>query len=204
MKTETSYPWKWIVGPLMLVYAVLFVLSCMESTDCSWGFGWVLLKELASAQEEFRRTDADGNGISDYLRSDAAGLYALAPNGKPLRFIELSTAQADRRPASPLAEGQTDKNGYWIETLRFRDETKPDPARFAYCTYWEWQSPIQWMFIVDHHGIIYGRRSHVSKRPQFYPEDPIGEGWVPLERAWKLRWKERHGLLWWVRFWNVL
>lgn len=199
---ERSFPWRWVVGSLFLVYGVLFVLSCFESTDCSWGFGHVMLRELALAQEEFRQTDADRNGITDYWRADVAGLYSLAPGGKPLRYINPSTAQADRRPATPLPEGQTSNNGYWVEALRFRDEAQPSKSRFAYCSWWEWQPSVQWMFIVDHQGIVYGRRAHASERPQVYPDDPEAEGWVPLDRARKLRWRERHGPIWWVRFWE--
>jgi hypothetical protein len=204
MKTRTAVPWKWIVGAFLLAYAGLFVASCFESTDCAncWQAA-VMLQELTAAQEEFRRTDADRNGVPDYWRQDAAGLYTLALDGKPLKFINLSTAQADHRPASPVPGGQACHDAYWIESLGFRDEKTPDPNRFAYCAWPVPQPWKEWTFIVNQQGVVYGKRCDMAGPPEFYPLDPPAEGWVTTERLRKIRWRERNPL-WWVRFWQAL
>jgi hypothetical protein len=197
--------WSWLVLGLLLTYAGLFVASSLESTDCAncWQ-ATATLSELYLAQEKFRNTDADRNGIKDYWRTDVAGLYTLAPDGEPLKFIGLSTAQADRRPAAPVPGGRVTKCAYWFETLGFGDEKKPDPMRFAYCAWPDVPYRNEWTFMVDHHGVIYGKRIAPYWPPEFYPADPTAEGWVTLERVRKIRWKESHRLLWWVRFWNAL
>ena len=204
MKTTPTVRWKWIVGASLLAYAGLFVASCFESTDCAncWQAA-VMLRELTLAEEEFRRTDADKNGTPDYWRRDAAGLYTLAVNGKPLKFINLSTAQADHRPVSPVPGGQACHDAYWIESLGFRDEKSPDPYRFAYCAWPVPQPWKEWTFIVNQQGVVYGKRCGTVGPPEVYPLDPPAEGWVTIERVRKIRWRERNPL-WWVRFWEAL
>jgi hypothetical protein len=94
------------------------------------------LKTLATAQADFRSNDRDGNGVHDFWRKDAAGLYVLAPKGgEPIRLIEIGTALADDRiPDEALALGpRTPKGGYWFRAIRHADEKdRPDAAsRFA-------------------------------------------------------------------------
>jgi hypothetical protein len=204
MKTRPAVRWEWIVGAFLLAYAGLFVASCFESTDCAncW-HAVAMLRDLSSAQAEFRRTDADKNGVSDYWRRDAAGLYTLEIDGKPLKFISLSTAHADRRPASPVPNGDETTAAYGVQTLGFQDEKTPDPFRFAYCAWPEPQPWKEWTFIVSQQGVVYGKRCDSLKPPEFYPADPPAEGWVTVERIRKIRWRERNPL-WWVRFWQAL
>jgi hypothetical protein len=204
MRTRPAVRRKWVIGALLLAYAGLFLASGFESTDCA--NCWVavaMLRGLTVAQEEFRRTDADKNGVSDYWRRDAAGLYTLAPDGKPLQYITLTTAKADRRPASPMPDGQECNATYWIQTLGFRDEKTPDPSRFAYCAWPEPQGWREWTFIVSQQGVIYGKRCDSLMPPELYPIDPPSEGWVTPEKVRKIRWTERNPL-WWVRFWDAI
>jgi hypothetical protein len=160
------------------------------------------LRGLCTAQEEFRRVDADRNGVQDYWRGDVAGLYTLAPGGTPLRYIELSTALADRRPLSALPQQACTHYGYWYQTLGFADERRPDPSRFAYLAVPETTGHEAWMFIVNHEGVPYGKRTESAKPPDVYPDNPRSEGWLTWEQIRAVRWRRGH-TLWWVQFWRA-
>ncbi len=68
------------------------------------------LKTLATAQEDFRANDRDGNQVNDYWVGDVSGLWRIVPLGADLaeppeaklelaiRLIEIPVAQADARP----------------------------------------------------------------------------------------------------------
>src|SRR5262245_44721445 len=109
-----TFSWKWAVAVVLAAYGGLFVASgFFESTDCANCYqAAISLHALVLAQEEFRSKDADQNGIQDYWRRDVAGLSTLAPEGKPLGLINLSTAQADRRSASAVPGGPAAKCAY--------------------------------------------------------------------------------------------
>jgi hypothetical protein len=79
MRTRPAVRGEWILGTFVLTYAGLFVASLsFGGTDCANCWQAIdMLQGLSAAQEEFRRTDADKNGVSDYWRRDAAGLYTL-------------------------------------------------------------------------------------------------------------------------------
>jgi len=192
---------KWIVGATVFVLIVLLTIPGLFSSTAypnCWN-GAVSLRTLVSAQEDFRSSDRDRNGIRDYWRRDVAGLYTFAPpNREPLKLIELSVAQADRRPASPVPGGSGEHHCYWFETLRFRDEKTPDPTRFAFCAIPDGHLPNDWTLIVDHHGVVYGKRIQPYGPLEFYPVDPPGEGWITFEKI-----QRRRGYFWWLRFWDL-
>ena len=156
------------------------------------------LKTLTVAQVDYRSNDRDGNGLNDFWRGDVAGLYGLCPPGttEMIRLLEISVAGADLAaldpgstpPASGAMTGQTyyatraPKAGYWYVALRHADEKKPDPNRFAFCSFpAQYGNTCRWTFIVDETNRIYkkdlGRKGGVV----VYPADPAAEGWVPID-----------------------
>jgi len=187
-----------------VLYLGLLIVSGIESTDCWNGWGLVAeLRMLVSAQEEFRRTDADRNGIQDYWRRDVAGLYTMVLDGRPLKFITLTAARADPRSIVPPPDGRRPYYGWWIEAIGFADEKTPDPRRFAYCAWPEDSNTSEWVFVVSHQGEVFAKRFDRPETLKVFPADPRAEGWRTTDRLRKDRWRSRNPL-WWVRFWDAL
>lgn len=134
------------------------------------------LKQLATAQADFRANDRDGNGRQDFWRGDVAGLYALIPEGEehPLKLIELSTAAADARPLSDLNRRirQQPMGGFWVRAIRNagEDPATLDPDRFAFCAYPDDPSEHRWMFIVNERNTIF-RAPAVKGGTDVFPDD---------------------------------
>jgi hypothetical protein len=201
-----SDPWRprWSFAGLGVI--VLMFGAGMAFTAVAHQTGWLLrspvrlvksdfsnernastsLKTICSAQADFRGNDRDGNQINDFWRGDIAGLYALkGADGVAIKLIELSVAAADDRPATdlkPYAEKQP-KAGYWYRALRYRDETTTvdTTSRFAALAYPSSPSAGEHYFIVSEGNIIYGKETHLGPPPEFYPDDPLKDGWSKLD-----------------------
>lgn len=144
---------------------------------------WATLRTIASAQEDFRANDRDGNGRRDYWRKDIAGLYALSLPGAPdpIRLIELSCAGADAAPQSPILSYtvQSPKAGYLYRALFFvgEDAAKPDPDRYAAQAYPASPAAGRVMFIVSQDGVVW-RKAAVAGGIYVFPASPELEGWT--------------------------
>ncbi len=97
------------------------------------------LRMIATAEQDFRANDRDGNRTFDYWTGDVAGLYGMtsaAVPGRtdpPLRLLDVSIAAADSAPLAAGAAGgeyraigdfsvQGPSAGYWFYALQ-RDLT---------------------------------------------------------------------------------
>lgn len=134
------------------------------------------LKELATAEADFRKNDRDGNGKENFWRADIAGLYALAPGGGPaIKLIELSVAAADERPRIDLSSYavRAPKAGYWYRAIRHADEDPQalDPMRFAYCAFPDSPSAGRYIFIVDENSIVYRSAANERRGIEVFPTD---------------------------------
>src|SRR4029078_3555667 len=150
----------WIILVLVLVLVVGFFALTMIPTengdpviclDClpggrhhhhasEGGNPSTMLKQLSSAQAEFRSNDRDLDGRKQFWRADVAGLYALAPGGGPaIQLIQKSLALADHRPPYHHADQNPHRavRGYWYGAVRHSDEDPKalDPDRFAFCAF---------------------------------------------------------------------
>src|SRR5688572_6830999 len=65
------------------------------------------LRMLAAAEEDFRNTDRDGNGVRDYWVGDVSGLYYLLDRDSPIKLIEPSMAARDEYPIRENAGKRT-------------------------------------------------------------------------------------------------
>ena len=194
----------WTVVVVLVGYLAFLGASAVETTDC-WN-GWSVmgsLHEIAVAEEEFRRVGADRNGAHDYWREDVAGLYTLAPDGTPLRYITPTTALADRRPRTAAPGAASSHYGYWYQTLGFQGERPSDRTRFAFCASPDPREGATWVFVVRNGGDVYAKELDPPTPPEFCPADPGKEGWLTRDQVRKVRWKRRNAL-WWVRFWEAI
>jgi len=108
------------------------------------------LKQLATAQADFRSADRDNNGSRDFWTADVAGLYAIdntstdAPVPTAIRLIELSVALADLSATSgTLSNGNYSnpisnfgvsaaKAGYWFMALKEDKQVTADGGSGVY------------------------------------------------------------------------
>ena len=156
----------------------------LESSGSNTRNAWISLKTIHSAQVDFRANDRDVNEKQDFWRKDIAGLYLLKnPGGYEIKLIELSIASADAKPALQFEDPKTwsNKAGYWYQALGFRNETTPDPDRFAALAYPETPDEGIWYYIISHAGVIYRRHIDAGPKPDVYPDDPVKEGWSKLD-----------------------
>ncbi len=197
-------PWHWRWTLAGLAGVVVLFASGMAFTGVAHQAGWLLrspvpltmtagfsnersasasLKTIAMAQADFRGNDRDGNGVQDYWRADIAGLYLFRTAGEMIRLIEISVAGADGKPTTPVESiaVRSPKAGYWFRALRFKDESAPDPQRFAAIAYPDRPAVGRNFFVVSHDRTIYKKAVADGPAPEVYPEDPLKEGWTKLE-----------------------
>ena len=84
------------------------------------------LKNLASAEADFRFNDRDGNRVNDYWTADLSELYRVG-------LIERGVAEADARPLQPLVPRPAPYQGYFFEALLL-DESQSPPEAYAQIT----------------------------------------------------------------------
>ena len=140
------------------------------------------LKTVASAQEDFRTNDRDGDGVKGYWRKDVAGLYALKPKGggDAIKLIQVSLAGADAAAVEDVATyaERAPKAGFWFRALRFAGEgDPPDPRRFAVCAWPDSLGRSREMYLVTHEGVVYWKKIQAIEPPAACPLDPLKDGW---------------------------
>ena len=109
------------------------------------------MKQIASTEGYWFKTDCDGNGVKDYWTADVAGFYGvLDKDGKPLKLIDRLPAASDSAPFSQypgMSTGQPHQ-GYLIAAI-LRDErgrsyrmdedgdgeATTNPVKFGFCLY---------------------------------------------------------------------
>src|SRR5437762_1996555 len=82
------------------------------------------LKTLSSAEADFRANDRDANGMNDFWTGDISCLYSLTINGRELRLIERSIAEADTCPIRGLCWPYRPREGYFYAALEADDSVK--------------------------------------------------------------------------------
>lgn len=82
----------------------------------------VALKQLCSAEAEFRSMDQDQNHINDFWTGDVASLHTLDVGAGPINLIERDLALADAAPLKPLAGKPIPFHGYYFVAME-RDES---------------------------------------------------------------------------------
>jgi hypothetical protein len=142
------------------------------------------LRELVSAQADFRANDRDGNGVQDFWRGDVSGLYRILDrNGTPIKLTPYSQALADARPldfpggslgpARPLG-------GFLYRAIPHEGEKTPDPNRFAFVAYpAEYPHHARWTYIIDENNTIVRRDLGHGLGLDAFPAD-LG-GWVKMD-----------------------
>jgi len=144
------------------------------------------LKQLSSAEADFRANDRDRDKICQFWRTDVAGLYTLVPNGgEAIKLIDLSVAAADDRPVTDLSRHavRAAKYGYWYRAIRHVDEDPkaPDPDRFAFCAFPDSSSSGKYLFIVDERNTIYRAEAKGNRGIEVFPTPEELKQWTKVE-----------------------
>lgn len=145
------------------------------------------LKTLASAQADYRANDRDGDGVNQFWRGDVAGLYAMAPAGRPaIQLIELSAAAADDRPLFDLSPytDRSAKSGYWYRAIRHADEDPKalDPNRFAFCAFPDPSTAAKYIFILDENNTIFRAVADGRRGIEVFPtEAELKASWSKID-----------------------
>jgi hypothetical protein len=79
------------------------------------------LKTIPSAEADFRANDRDDNKVNDFWVGDVSRLYYLEVQGRPIKLIERSVADADGSPKEPLKDPSS-KAGFRFAAIKL-DET---------------------------------------------------------------------------------
>jgi len=125
------------------------------------------LKHIAGFQERFRKEDLDRNGRLDCWRGDLPRLLTLAEGTLPYARVE-------------GAEGL--KEPFQVRALRFSDEARPDPGRFAACCFPAVYAPgIRSHYIIREDGVVWKKDLGHADGIRVYPDDPAAEGWKKVE-----------------------
>lgn len=168
------------------------------------------LVTIATAEEDFRSNDRNGNGRKDYWVGDVAGLYTLLhDNSQPQRLIELTIAGADGRPLkkAPWPGIETyaltgPKAGYWYAVIPLRSDGKAyaedldgdgiaveSEQGFAYCCYPDTEAAGRFTYIMNEEGRLYRKEIGGKGKPvERWPSDLKSEGWTegtgPMGPGW--------------------
>lgn len=120
---------------LMIVIAVIAILAAIAipglisaQRSANETSAASSLRTIAVAENDFKASDADGNGQKDYWTGDVAGLYYMSRTNdthkKPLKIIEQGLAGADAQPITtpppeyqPRGVSPQPRSGYWLYAL---------------------------------------------------------------------------------------
>lgn len=152
------------------------------------------LKTIRMAQDTFKNSDMDRNGVADYWTRDVAGLHSMKDRSdSEIVLIDPATAAADvsgARNYASLAQGAMPKHGYWFQALT------RDPDGDAYAADPDkdgksWTNETRWgvaaypaahgvtgnsTFLITEEGTIWKKETG-GEAVVACPKDPAAEGW---------------------------
>ncbi len=154
------------------------------------------LRSIHQAEEVFRDSDCDQNGVEDYWTRDVAGLYGLKYKSGDLIFlVDTDLAGADPEGAARYGLPYAPANGYAFKMMTAGPDGSPYQAdedkdglrathksRFGVTAYpVPYKAAGRFTFILNEEGKIYKKDTGgapVDRRPG---KDPALEGWQPAE-----------------------
>jgi type II secretory pathway pseudopilin PulG len=179
-----------IVVAIIAVIAAIAVPALMASQRASnERNASASLRTLATAENDFKGNDRDGNFVRDFWTRDVSGLFGLVPIGgsEGVRLIDITVAGADSNPqgtaATPTAGDETavgfyttssPKGSYWFIALL------SDDSGTAYAQNTQGRAPLnQSWFNHNGYGFMCFSQSKSAGRNAYY----ISEDNVVLKRS---------------------
>lgn len=151
---------------------------------------------VRQAEQTFRNSDSDGNGVGDYWTRDLAGLFGLKnASGQPIFLLDPATASADPDGAARYGLPKRAKMGYWFRMMITDGEGNAyaldgdkdgkaytNPKRFGIVAYPEtYGATGRFTFIVSDDGKIYKKDTFGQPVTRWPGKDPAAQGWMPTD-----------------------
>lgn len=151
----------------------------------------ISLSLVRNAQETFKNSDSDGNGVPDYWTRDVAGLYALKDRSSQAIFLlDPATAAADPDGAARYNLAPAPKNGYFYKMMVSdpdggvyqKDDGKTNKTRYGVVA---WPAvPGQsgrFTFITSEAGKVWKKDTGGKPVDKWPGKDPAADGWSLAE-----------------------
>jgi hypothetical protein len=149
------------------------------------------LQFIRNAEETFKNSDSDANGVADYWTRDVAGLHALKDrSGQAIYLLDPGTASADPEGAPRYKLSVAPKNGYFYKMMVSdpdggvyqKDDGKTNKTRYGVCA---WPAVPgtsgRFTFITNESGKTWKKDTQGKPVDKWPGKDPTKEGWVLAE-----------------------
>lgn len=151
----------------------------------------VSLQFIRTAEETFKNSDSDANGVADYWTRDVAGLHFLKDrSGQAIFLIDPATAAADPDGAARYGLTAAPKNGYFFKMMVSdqeggvyqKDDGKTNKARYGVCAYPAAPGATgRFTFITNESGKTWKKDTQGKPVDKWPGKDPSQEGWALAE-----------------------
>ena len=151
----------------------------------------VSLQFIRNAEETFKNSDSDANGVADFWTRDVAGLHALKDrSGQVIFLLDAATAAADADGAGRYGLTPAPKNGYFYKMMVSdpdgnvyqKDEGKTNKTSYGVCAYPAVAGATgRFTFITNEAGKTWKKDTEGKPVDKWPGKDPSKEGWVLAE-----------------------
>jgi hypothetical protein len=149
------------------------------------------LQILRNAEETFKNSDSDANGVADFWTRDVAGLYAVKDrSGQAVFLIDPATAAADPDGAPRYGLTPAPKNGYFYkmmvsdqdgETYQ-KDDGKSNKTRYGIVAWPALPGATgRFTFITNESGKTWKKDTLGMPVTRWPGKDPAVDGWTLAE-----------------------
>ncbi len=149
------------------------------------------LQMLRNAEETFKNSDSDANGVADFWTRDVAGLYAVKDrSGQAVFLVDPATAAADPDGAARYGLTPAAKNGYFYKMMLSdqdgeayqKDDGKSNKTRYGIVA---WPAAPgatgRFTFITNESGKTWKKDTLGMPVTRWPGKDPATDGWTLAE-----------------------
>ncbi|HLY09761.1 MAG TPA: DUF2950 family protein, partial [Planctomycetota bacterium] len=149
------------------------------------------LQFIRNAEESFKSSDSDANGVADYWTRDVAGLHSLKDrSGQAIFLLDPQTASADPDGAGRYGLAVAPKNGYFFKMMvgdpdggaYQKDDGKTNKTRFGVVA---WPAVAgatgRFTFITNESGKTWKKDTQGQPVDRWPGKDPAKDGWTLAE-----------------------
>jgi hypothetical protein len=159
--------------------------------DTNEALAEVTLQFIRNAEETFKNSDSDANGVADYWTRDVAGLHSLKDrSGQFIFLLDPQTAAADPDGAARYGLAAAPKNGYYFKMMvgdpdgeaYQKDDGKTNKNRYGVVA-WPAQPGVsgRFTFITNESGKVWKKDTQGQPVDRWPGKDPAKDGWSPAE-----------------------
>jgi hypothetical protein len=151
----------------------------------------VSLQFIRNAEETFKNSDSDANGVADFWTRDVAGLHALKDrSGQAIFLLDPATAAADPEGAARYGLTPSPKNGYFYKMMVSdpdggvyqKDDGKTNKNAYGVCAYPAVAGATgRFTFITNETGKTWKKDTQGKPVDKWPGKDPTKEGWTLAE-----------------------